>query len=325
MVDWLATLAQAKAELKAQSNDDADDAWIVQNLPLISTRIMNLTRTRFVPYVKLEYFDAFGTHIDDVQRKLDLNRAIMLPFAVLDAFNNQLVYNQDYVTTPQDTPYFQLQLISALVYGWSYGFGFGTYFWIAPGQFLRKIQVAGLWGYRWNFPDDGWTYTGQVLPNGGILSTDTTFSVSSLSGPDANGVSPAISIGTTLLLGYNTQTINTSITTLNQQQMLNITSTNFEIVRVIQIAGTQLTVVRGQNGTTAKAWPAGTQLYSWTVQPEVQRATVRSIAYWYSRRGEFEAVKNDLANGRTLVYPEDLPAEVLQIRDQTRDWRWGAV
>jgi hypothetical protein len=305
MADWLCTLAQAKAEIKADASQTVNDDWVIANIPLVSTRINNLTRLRFVPYIQQHYYDAFGTFIDDVQRKLDLGRPILLPTAVHDAFGNDLVYGTDYVCTPQDGPFYQLQLISQTVYGWSYGFGFGTYFWIAPGQFLRAIQITGHWGYRANYPAEGWTNSLQALTTT-LNATDTvsTFGVTDPNGYDANALAPAISVGNVLQM--------------NGEWMQTV---------AVNASSKEVTAVRAINGSTIATHSTTTPVYTWSVQPEITRAAARWIAYWYSRRGAFEAVKNDLssAGAKTYVYPEDAPAEVLRIIEQTRDWRWASV
>ena len=318
MPGFYCTLDQARREVKVAEGDYNDDPRLVDYIRVLSRRLEILTRTTFVPYIQLHYYDAFGTHIDDVQRKLDLGRPILLPTAVLDAFGNNLVYGTDYVCTPQDGPFLQLQLISQVVYGWSYGFGFGTYFWIAPGQFLRKIQVTGQWGYRSNYPAEGWTDSLLKISNNGspVTPTTTTLTLTSstggtsgLQGFDANAQSPAVSVGNVLQVSDLSTPVNT------------------EWMMVIAVNNTlnQVTVTRGVNGTSPISIPDNTEVFTWSVQPEISRAVARSVGYYYARRGAFEQVKSDLAQGRTSIYPEDLPGEVMNIIEQTRDWRWAAV
>lgn len=318
MVGWLCTLDQARREIKAQEGSVLDDPQIASYISTLSTRIQILARTTFVPYIQLHYYDAFGTHIDDTIRKLDLGRPILLPTAVLDAFGNNLVYGTDYVAVPQDSPFYQLQLISASVYGWSYGFGFGSYFWIAPGQFLRKIQVTGQWGYRMGYPAEGWTDSLLKINNNSvpvsasattITLTSSTSGTSGIQGFDANAQSPSVSVGNLLQVGNGA--------TPAVQEWMQVVGVNNTLNQVM--------VVRGVNGTTAQALPDQTEVYTWSVQPEISRAVARSVGYYYSRRGAFEQVKSDLAQGRTSIYPEDLPAEVMAIISQTRDWRWASV
>lgn len=303
MTDWLCTLAQAKSEIKALNGDSADDQWIINNIPLVSTRLNILARTRFIPWVELYYYDAFGAFIDDVYRKLDLGRPLLEPIQVIDALNNSLTEGVDYVLRPQDSPAYQLQRINT-IYGWSYGVGYGVYFWIAPIQWENAIKVTAVWGYRNNYPSEGWTDSQQLLTTvGGINASVRTFDVTNVNGLDINAYSPAISVGNYLKIG---------------EEMLG---------PVVAISGTQTVTVaaRGANGFTAAAHDEDDVVYTWSVQPEVVRAAVRWLGYWYTRRGAFEATKNDLAQGHTLVYPADVPAEIMHIIDQTRDWRWAAV
>jgi hypothetical protein len=291
MTEWLCTLAQAKAELKADTT--TDDQWVLDNIPLVSQRILNWTRQRYVPYIQTQYYDSFGPHISDTYRRLDLGRAILLPTMVIDSLDNTLVLNTDYVLVQQDSPAMQLQLISSKVWGWSYGFGFGSgLFWIAPGSYLRKITVTGQWGYRSNYPNEGWGDSGQTL--GGALSDSaTSITLSSVA---------AFSPGHVLQL-----------------------DTEWLQCTAVDTATKTLTVQRGINGSTKASHLISTPISLWSVQPEIQRACVRWLGYWYQRRGSYEAVKNDLAQGKVVIYPDDAPAEVVHILEQTRDWRWGVV
>lgn len=301
MADWLCTLTQAKAELKVADGDQTNDVWVADNIPLVSTRINNWTRQRYVPYIQTQYYDAFGPHIDDVYRKLDLGRSILEPTTVVDTFGHSLVLGTDYILKPTDGPWMQMQLTSLTTYGWSYGFGFGTYFWIAPGQFLNKIQVTGTWGYRTNYPDEGWTDSTQRLTNA-IDATQGTLAVANVSAMNEAGEIPCLDVGHLL-----------KVETEWMQTLAVNTTTNV------------LTVQRGVNGSTAAAHLAGIAVETWSVQPEIRRACSRWLGYWYTRRGAFETVKNDLAQGRVIIYPDDAPAEVVHILEQTRDWRWGVV
>lgn len=309
MVDWLCTLAQARAEIKAATGDTVDDAWLISNIPLVSTRINNLTRLRFVPWYELYYYDAFGAFIDDIYRKLDLGRPLLYPVTVIDALGNTLTLGTDYVTVPQDNPAWQLQRIN-VVFGWSYGINYGVYFWIAPLAFERAIKVTGIWGYRTNYPSEGWVDSLQTITNaGGISATARTFTVTNVNASDGYAQSPAISVGNVL------------------QCITSATPPVYEWMQVIAVDSVTntVTVQRGINGSTAAIWPQGQEIFTWSVQPEIVRAATRWLGYWYSRRGAYEAVKSDLSQGHTLVYPDDAPAEIMNIIAQTRDWRWMAV
>jgi len=314
VVDWLCTLSQVRREIKVLTGDTVDDPYLIENIPRISTRINNITRQRYIPWYELYYYDAFGPGIDDVYRKLDLGRPILTPVTVVDALKNTLVLNTDYVVVPQDSPGVQLQRIN-VIFGWSYGIGYGIGFWLAPIQFQRAIQITGIWGYRTNYPFEGWVDSLQALTDtGGINGTDvvSTFKVTDPGAINSNAQTPAIDVGNVL------QLTNTSVT-----------PNTYEWMQVIAVNETNktLTALRGINGSTKQAWPLGTEVFTWDVQPEINKACVRWVAYAYSRRGAFEAVKNDLspAGAKTYVYPDDAPADVIHILEQTRDWRWGIV
>lgn len=309
MVDWLCTLAQAKSELKVPLNDTTDDQYLIDSIPMVSTRIVNFTRQRYIPYYELYKYDAYGPGIDDVYRQLDLGRPLLLPTVVVNALQQTLVLNTDYITVPQDSPGYQLQLINQTYYGWSYGFGWGTFGWIVPFAWQNAIQVTGIWGYRNNYPADGWVDSNQTLTLS-IVAGQKRFKVSSTSDYDANGMSPAISAGNVL------QFISDDGLTYEWCQVLAVQDDNYVLTN---------RAINGSSATSTGAWPNGTKVYTWSVQPEINRAALRWIGYWYTRRGAYEAVKNDLSSMRTLTYPGDMPDDVRAILEQTRDWRWGIV
>src|SRR5690348_2462663 len=201
MVDWLCTLAQVREEIKAEAGDTADDPWIIRNIPIVSQRLNVMTRTRFVPWKEEYKYDAFGPQIDDVYRYLQLGRPLLHPIDVVDALGQHLVEGVNYITVPQDNPAFQLQRTD-VIYGWSYGIGFGVAFWFAPIQFQNAIHVTAIWGYRTLYPLEGWVDSNQTL-DGSINSTARTFVVQDVNGVDGMAQTPAISVGNVLQLTDN--------------------------------------------------------------------------------------------------------------------------
>lgn len=308
MTDWLCTLAQARAEMKLTPDSTADDAWIIANIPLVSARINRLAQYRFIPWTEKYYYDAFGEGIDDVYRKLDLKIPLLYPIQVIDALSNSLTLGTDYVTIPQDNPAFQLQRIN-VVFGWSYGIGYGIAFWIAPIQFQRAIQVTGMWGYRTNYPSEGFTDTLQTL-SADINDSQRTFNITNVNGVDSNAQAPCVSVGNYLYIGDPADVAAGEL-----------------LGPVVATEGKSSVTVgqRGTNGFTASLHDADSIVYTWSVQPEIVRAATRWLGYWYVRRGAYEAVKSDLSTGKTLVYPADVPPDVQNAIDQLRDWRWIAV
>ena len=311
--DWLCTLAEVQREIKDRNGSDQfDNNWIIDNIPLVSARINVKSRLRFVPYYEEYVYDAFGPHIDDTYRKIDIARPLLYPTQVINALKATLVLGVDYTTIPQDGPAFQLQMINNTFYGWSYGFGWGSWLYLAPIQWLRAIKVTGIWGYRTFYPQEGWVGSGVTITSD-IDDHQRSFTVSNVSGYDDNAQSPAISVGNVIQVGDNT-------TAQAWEWMQVVAVTNNGIP-----ANDTVTVVRGLNGSTRQAWTATTPVSTWSVQPEIKRAAVRWCGYWYSRRGAYEAVKSDFASGKTLVYPSDAPSEIDNIIDQTSDWRWGTA
>lgn len=306
--DWLCTVDQAKGEIKEESDQAADDYWLRQNIPLVSTRINNYTRTRFIPWKEEYRFDAFGSGIDDVYRQLDLgNRPLLQPLVVIDALGNSLVQNTDYVTVPQDNPAYQLQMTNNNIYGWSFGQGYGMGFWVAPIIWQRAIKVTGIWGYRTFYPQEGWTDSLQALL-ADMDASQRTFTVTTVDDFNADAQIPAISIGHVFQIGGGD--------TLEWMQCVNIVRGDSDAT---------ISVIRGLNGTDAQAHDEGDKIYTWSVQPEINRAATRWLGYWFARRGNFEKYKSDYSQGKAVSYPSDMPEDVKGILDLTCDWRWGTV
>lgn len=296
----LATLPQVRAEMKIEADDSTADAYILQALSFVSERINNSTRMLYLPKFKQYKFDSIGQGIDDFYLTIDLGRPLLSTTQVLDANGNSLILNTDYTLRPQDSPYWQLQRTKYL-FGWIYGIPFIPYNW------RNNISVTGVWGYRTNYEWEGWVNTNDsvqdttVVTGGtGMTATQTTMKINSSSGYDANYNAPRFNVGNFLQV-----------------------DTEFMVVQAVN--SQQLTIQRGVNGSTAAIHLTNVPIFTWSVQPEINRAAMRWAGYLFARRADFENVKSDLTQGKTVIFPTDMPSEVEKILEQTTDWRWMAV
>lgn len=145
------------------------------------------------------------------------------------------------------------------------------------GQRRNVIEIAGTWGMHQDYAH-AW-------------SSVTTLSAAIVS---ASATSVTVVSGTAISPGALIRVDN-------------------EMMRVTGVATNTLTVVRGENGSTAALHNnAGTvELYAW--DRVITRACARLAAWLHFRRGAFENSQFDVATGTTTQYPLDMPHEVMNI------------
>jgi len=116
---------------------------------------------------------------------------------------------------------------------------YGSQTWTAVSDPWEAIEITGTWGYG-----GSWVLTGATL--GANMAIDaTTFTSSS---------------GTLVEIG----------------QTLKIDS---EYLRITDVSGTTVTVLRAINGSTAAAHTSGTVIYEWSAEPLV-KAQIERLVLW---------------------------------------------
>lgn len=268
-----ATLTDVRTELKAESTDVSPegDSWLVDvALPYVSDRIERITGKEFAPRIKTRKFHSFGEHIDDLYDAvyvgpnplLDL-QSVVVGTTTITLANLQFVSDQ--------SPYFMVARKQDAEAFWT---SYGT-------EWLNAIQVGGIWGYRSNYPDEGWLASGQTILNNPLAIGDLIISVT-----DASG----FSVGELLRA-----------------------EDEFMLITAVSTSPHQLTVLRGVRGSTKTAHNQNTVLERWIVEPQIVRAAQRWAFVLYKMRGVAKTMQVDIFQGTREVFPQDAPAEVWNI------------
>lgn len=288
-----ATLAQARTEIKETGVDASQDAVIEQALYFVSNRIELLTGYKFAPYIATYNYDSIGDGIDDFYNTIDMKYPLLDPTnvqynAIPPSTNDVvLVEGTDYVTRPlNETPFWQLRRLNLI--SWSQGYFYGSPF-LGIYGFVDRIGVTGIWGYRTNYPDEAYLLAVDSVQDVlGISSSTTSVTVADADGSNVYGYVPRFSPGNIIRIDDEWMEVIATNTTTNV-----------------------LTVRRGINGSTAASHTLGTAIDVWVPEPDITRAALRWVGYIYKRRGFYEALK--IEGAANVVFPEDAPAEVLNI------------
>lgn len=285
-----ATLLDVRRELEVSDDDTsvpADDRWIVESaLPHVSARIEQLTSKEYAPRRRTRRFNAYGDHIDDLKRALWLIGNPLLEVETLTIGDTE-VEAEHYQFLEDDTPYYFLSLRRAAPVYWD----------SFEDDWLNSIALAGVYGYRRNYPEEGWQGSGQTVLDAPLSSSATTVTV-------ANHA--VFSPGH--LLQIEAEWLLVSETTLveNEDPTPDVHT---------------LTVQRGVRGSTAVAHDATTPISIWEPQPQIRRAASRWAAFLYQRRASFEIKKRDGMTGTVIEeLPADAPQEVQNILKEFFDW-----
>lgn len=145
-----------------------------------------------------------------------------------------------------------------------------------------SIDINAIWGFhngQYGVPNTAWIDTLEVVPLGGITSSQTSITLSDIDGKDAQYLN-RIAVGNMLRIG------NEFIEVVDAN-----TSTNV------------ITVLRGVRGSTAAAHDAGVKIYRWKVVEPIVGATYQ-VAKTFME-------KDISAGGRTAV--SDISVDVEQV------------
>lgn len=267
-----ATLAQAKAEQKAQST--ADDAYMLSLLRSETARFERECGRVFVPVIDTRYFDAIGDHhIYNGKKRLLLRDDLLEATTVTDGSGTVLVSGTDYRLHERGkTPAYALQGLSSYA-GWHQ----------YTSDPYDAISIVGVWGYHKDYAN-AWRDSGQDVTDT-ISASATSFAVN-----DADIVDPY-----------------TQVAMFSPGQLLKVED---EYMTLLDVNTNTLTVQRGVNGSTAVEHTSpNLDVYIWQVMPEVQRVVYRAAAYRYSRRAIYEQAVFDSVIQATVSYPKDVEAE----------------
>lgn len=296
-----ATLADVAIELKtlrAQQGATAysaeDVARVNRALDQVTARINvkmapNSRRAYFEPWVKSETFPMFSSRVNSIEGSLALPAPLLALSSVKvnDTEVSSTLYGvQPYTSAAYETPYNFLWLTESAMYSYSWY----TVVCNAACATSRTpvVTVGNTWGMHRNYAE-AWQEADTL--QAGITASATTLTVVDVDGDDYYGFSPRFSYG----------------------QLIRLTTGGVsEFMRVIDTNTTTnvLTVLRGQNGTTAIAHTTDDDdIDVFYPEENIRRVTARQAAFLYARRGAFESKITDGAGGETS-YPQDLLNEL---------------
>lgn len=293
-----ATLAQARAELAAASNDASQDAALMEYLRAITGRIdETYARWRFEPMQETRNQD--WSSVDQYSGLLTLDAPLLSAQSIVDGDGSTLVLWDGAAATraaanvaPEplnDTPIRALKKLNGQ-----------TWQNISGDSGEGIFQITGLWGFRRGY-GGAWKSSLDALTSNTAIGA-TSLPVTDPDDADITGRTPRFSPG----------------------QLIKV---NDEFMHVTATDGTDntVTVEPEANGTTAAAHLSGAIIYTWYPEPTIVRATLRWAALMHSRRGNFEQITVDGLGG-TTKFPTDMPEEVKNILDQLPMYRRiGAV
>jgi len=260
------TLDECKQQMEAQ--DSTDDAKLITQIRQVSRRIdrmfmPNRRAPLFAPYIETRnQFQFAGSAIDSYAGTFYLGQPLLavtgvgIGSEVLTVGTTVQLYQGD------TSPYLSLQLLNRCCGGWY------QYVRCAGCEALPFLSVTGTWGYNVDWTN-AWINTLQTILNvGGINASATSITVTDPEAANDLGEAPCLSIGNLLQI---------------ESEWLEVTAVN--------TTTNVITVRRGVNGSTAAAHAQGTAIYTYAVDEQIKRATIRQAAFQYARFGVYDSAK----------------------------------
>lgn len=153
----------------------------------------------------------------------------------------------------------------------------------SSGNTEGVVAVNAFWGMHRNYLVRAWT-TGGTLDDAAFSSSDTTLAVQTGEG-----------------------------TNFAEDTLIKVDD---EIMRITDVSSDNLTVVRGENGSTATAHDDDTTIYIWTVQHDIRTAAIQIATNFYQRRyGENVTGDVRITAAGVVISPRDVPATARRIID----------
>jgi hypothetical protein len=269
-----ATLADVKAELRAQST--VDDKEVLRAIRQVSRRIDRKFRSNvplFAPVIETRSIPLDGLNINSFNKSLLLNTPL-LSLTGVGIGSSTLTVGTNVQTYPATlAPWYGLQLIGSSWYSWY------DYCSDSPS---RYATVSGIWGYNANYAQ-AWLSVDALEAD--INTTVTTFTVADVDGDTPYGDTPRISPGNLVQI---------------DSEWMDVIATDVDTNIV--------TVVRGVNGSAAAAHTADAVVKTYQVEDAIRRAVIRQTAFQYARQGAFDTVR--IGDFSTVSFPKDLLDEV---------------
>lgn len=271
------TLNDARTQLTVgESRVDASaDAILHNGIMQTSKRLDNLLGWQFEPVIKDVFYPLDGHGIVSDLRILRVKPVLEL--TSVKVYATTLTAGTDVQGYPPDAtaPYWDLQLISTS------GDWYSTYY---SSTASAVVKVTGQHGYHDDY-GNAWRAVDAVADVVGINATVTSVEVADADGSDWRGLTPRFSPGNLIKIG-----------------------TEFMRVTAVDTTTNILTVVRGENGSTAAVHSNADVIYDWAWPEDIRLAVARQAALFYKRRGVWESAASPLGVGQGQ--PVDLTADL---------------
>ncbi len=273
MVNYYCTLAQVKAELRAENA--VSDNYVLGLIQVVSQRVDELLKRRY-PYF-LPYSEDIPLNVDTHSARMN---TLLLPNYLLSL--TSVVVNTTDVTAytrlypPNQLPVYRLQLDNTVK--WTY--------YPDVDYPITFVTVTGVWGYNRDYTH-AWQAVDAITTVGGINASVTTFTVADADGVDSYGLTPRLSIGNYIKV-----------------------DNEFMLVTGVNTTTNTLTVKRGVLGTTPATHDAGATVSTYTIEPIVSQTVARQVGKIYANRGGYTGQTTDVG---TFSYPPDLLAELKNV------------
>jgi len=150
----------------------------------------------------------------------------------------------------------------------------------SSGNSEDVIDIAGIWGYHTNYSQRAWITGSTINESGTFSASDTTLTVTSGSLFDAD-------------------------------QIIKIDN---EILRVTAVSTADLTVVRGENGSTGATHTDGSTVYIWSPIRTAKKACRAIARSEYKRRfGENTEGAATITGAGVVITPDSIPKSAARI------------
>lgn len=167
-----------------------------------------------------------------------------------------------------------------------------TTYWLedSSGNTRRVIDLAAFWGYHKFYNDRAWISGSTINEGAEFGATDTTLTV-------ASGALHAI------------------------DEIIKIDN---ELLRITAIATNDLTVTRGENGSTAAVHDDATQIYIWEPMEDIRDACLMIAHNVYKKRsGQGTSSIATVTAAGVVITPQDVPGEAMAAIKSHRRIGWG--
>lgn len=250
-------------------------------------RINRKLRIRFQPFYENMVYDPITWQIDSDLHQMTPAETFFSLTQVKDG-NGDVMDSSLYFIVPwQKSPYRTIQLSG------SSGRCLSSWYQTVCSPYIGSSQAAvrAVWGWHPDY-SNAWADTLDTVQDDPLTVGASIMNVNQASGPDIYGRFPRFSPGQLLGLG---------------------SGDTFEIVELTVVNGDALSLLRGQNGTTAVEHAQEETIKVWDAPWDVQQAAVRFACYPYKRRGDYAVNNFNMVSGVSVSLPLDLPGEVCGI------------